>query len=118
MLPECRALSVLYYGEYSGMDEAWLTLGREVKARGLKPIGPPRVLGIVKGRVGEVHILLVHFLSSKAESFSESLEVDNLPGSQELNNIVHIRVIGKPQDIVVGYPSFLFCCNLIRTTFH
>lgn len=30
MLPECRALSVLYYGEYGGMDEAWLTLGREV----------------------------------------------------------------------------------------
>ena len=52
VLPECRALSVLYYGEYSGMDEAWLTLGREVKARGLKPIGPPRVLGIVAPYTG------------------------------------------------------------------
>lgn len=52
VLPECRTLSVLYYGEYSGMDEAWLTLGREVKARGLKPIGPPRVLGIVAPYTG------------------------------------------------------------------
>ena len=46
-LPECRALSVLYYGGYDGVDEAFLTLGREVKARGLKPAGFVRVLGIV-----------------------------------------------------------------------
>ena len=32
VLPACRVLSVLYYGEYDeGVDEAWLTLGREVK---------------------------------------------------------------------------------------
>lgn len=52
VLPECRALSVLYYGEYGGIDEAWLTLGREVKARGLKPNAPPRVLGIVAPYTG------------------------------------------------------------------
>ena len=46
-MPECRALSVLYYGGYDGVDEAFLTLGREVKARGLKPAGFVRVLGIV-----------------------------------------------------------------------
>ena len=47
VLPECRVLSVLYCGDYSGVDEAWLTLGREVKARGLTLAGNPRVLGIV-----------------------------------------------------------------------
>ena len=46
-LPECRALSVLYYGDYSGADEAFLALGREVRERGLKPAGFVRVLGIV-----------------------------------------------------------------------
>lgn len=51
-LPECRVLSVLYYGDYGGVDEAWLTLGREVKARGLKPAGFPRVLGIVAPYTG------------------------------------------------------------------
>lgn len=34
------------------MGEAWLTLGREVKARGLKPAGAPRVLGIVAPYTG------------------------------------------------------------------
>lgn len=51
-LPECRALSVLYYGGYDGVDEAFLTLGREVKARGLKPTGFVRVLGIVAPSTG------------------------------------------------------------------
>ena len=51
-LPECRALSVLYYGDYDEMDEAWLTLGREAKARGLEPAGFPRVLGIVAPYTG------------------------------------------------------------------
>lgn len=51
-LPECRALSVLYYGDYSGVDEAWLALGREAKARGLKPTASPRVLGIVAPYTG------------------------------------------------------------------
>ena len=51
-LPECRVLSVLYCGPYDGIDEAWLTLGREAKARGLKPVAPPRVLGIVAPYTG------------------------------------------------------------------
>ena len=51
-LPECRALSVLYCGDYSGVDEMWLTLGREVRARGLTPTEPPRVLGIVAPYTG------------------------------------------------------------------
>ena len=42
VLPECRVLSVLYCGAYSGVDEAWLTLGREVKARGLTLAGNPQ----------------------------------------------------------------------------
>ena len=46
-LPECWVLSVLYCGDYSGIDKAWLTLGREVKAQNLTSAAPPRVLCIV-----------------------------------------------------------------------
>lgn len=52
VLPECHALSVLYYGDYDHVDDAWLTLGREAKNRGLNPIGFPRVLGIVAPSTG------------------------------------------------------------------
>ncbi len=47
VLPACKALSVLYYGDYGNVNAAWLRLGEEVKKRGLKPVGSPRVLGIV-----------------------------------------------------------------------
>ena len=52
VLPECRVLSVLYCGDYSGVDDMWLTLGREVKARGLTPTQAPRILGIVAPYTG------------------------------------------------------------------
>ena len=52
VLPECRVLSVLYCGDYSGLNEAWLTLGHEVKARSLTPAGYPRGLGIVAPYTG------------------------------------------------------------------
>lgn len=51
-LPECCVLSVLYYGDYDRVDEAWLTLGKEVRSRGLKLTGYPRVLGIVAPYTG------------------------------------------------------------------
>ncbi len=51
-LPPCRALSVLCCGGYGEINEAWLTLGREVKSRALTPIAPPRVLGIVAPYTG------------------------------------------------------------------
>lgn len=70
-LPECRALSVLYHGDYDGADEAWLTLGREVRARGLRPAGNPRVLGIVApytGREIEAHRYCSRFVLPVEES--------------------------------------------------
>lgn len=51
-LPSCMALSVLYYGDYSNVEEAWLTLGREAKKRGLTPAAFPRTLGIVAPYTG------------------------------------------------------------------
>ena len=50
--PSCRALSVLFYGDYSRMDEAWLRLGREARERGLVPAAFPRVIGIVAPYTG------------------------------------------------------------------
>ena len=43
---------MLYCGDYSNVDEAWLRLGCEANARGLTPAAPPRVLGIVAPYTG------------------------------------------------------------------
>ena len=52
-LAACRVLSVLYYGDYGHSDENWLKLGKELKARNLKPAGFPRALGIVAPYTGK-----------------------------------------------------------------
>ena len=46
-LLEYWVLSVLYCGDYSGIDEAWLTPGMDVKTQNLTPAAPTRVPGIV-----------------------------------------------------------------------
>ncbi len=50
--PSCKALSVLVYGDYNRIDEAWLRLGREARERGLVPAALPRTLGIVAPYTG------------------------------------------------------------------
>lgn len=49
--------------------------------------------------------------------FAETLEVDDFPLSQETDDIVDVRVVGKAEDIVVGEAGFLLWCDLVRTTY-
>lgn len=53
VLPRCKVFSFLYYGSYDDIDEAWLTFGREINKRNLKPTGLPRVLGLVAPYTGK-----------------------------------------------------------------
>ena len=58
VFPACRAFSVLHYGGYEdphAFDESRKRLWEEMEARGLKPIGPMRNIGVVAPYVG-MHI--------------------------------------------------------------
>ena len=61
----------------------------------------------VDGRIHGIHILLVQLLPQELNRFPEPLEMNDLPFPQELDHIVHIRIVGKPQDVVVGNPGLL-----------
>ncbi len=50
------------------------------------------------------------------ERFPKPLEMHDFPLPQIFNNLIDIRVIGNPENIVVRCPCFLFCCNHVRTT--
>lgn len=39
--------------------------------------------------------------------FAEPLEVDHLPLAQELDDVVHVRVVAEAEDVVVGHPGLL-----------
>ena len=66
---------------------------------------------MVKGWVQRVDILLVHLLPGQLQSLAEALEMHHFPGPQEFDDIVDIRVIAQPQDVVVGGAGLLLCCD-------
>ena len=58
-----------------------------------------------------------HSVSSCTLCFTEALEVYDLARTQEFDDITHVRIVGKAQDIVVRHARFLLCCDFVRTTF-
>ena len=37
----------------------------------------------------------------------------DFPGAQELDDIVDIRIVAEPQDVVVGDAGLLLCCQVL-----
>ena len=61
----------------------------------------------IKSGVHIVYVLLVQLFPEQLHCLAEPLEVNNFPFPEELDHIVHIRIVGQPQNIVIGNPSLL-----------
>ena len=72
---------------------------------------------LVKRRVHEIQVLLIHLLLSQPQPFAKALEMHDFPRPQELDDVVDVRIVGQTQDVVIGDPGLLLCGNHIRTTF-
>ena len=64
-----------------------------------------------------VDVFLVKTLAQQFNCFSKTLEMDDLAFPQEADGVVHIRVVGNAEDIVIRHARLLLCCNCINTTF-
>ena len=62
---------------------------------------------LVKSRIEIVDILFVQFVFGQAQSLAEALEVDDLPGSEELDGVVDVGIVTHTQDVVIRNPGFL-----------
>ena len=71
----------------------------------------------VEAGIEIVDILFVQFVFGQAQSLAEALEVNDLPLTQEADDVVDIRIVGHAQDVVVGDTGLLLCCDGVRTTF-
>ena len=45
--------------------------------------------------------------------FTEALEVDDFPLTQETDHIVDIRIVGKTKNIIIGKAGLLFCRQVL-----
>ena len=55
-------------------------------------------------RVHIVHIFLIQLIPQKLDRLSKTLEMDDLPLTQELDDIIHIRVIADAHSRVFPPP--------------
>ena len=72
---------------------------------------------LVKAGVDIVNVLLIHALLCQPQALTEALKMNDLAGTQELNDVVHVRVVAEPQNVVVGNTRFLFWHDLVSTTY-
>lgn len=70
----------------------------------------------VEGRIERIVVFGIKSVRSDSESFAEALKMDNFSCSEEFYHITHIRVVGKPKNIVIGSSCLLLCCIRVRTT--
>ena len=61
----------------------------------------------IDGGIHTVDVALVQLPAQQLDGLTETLEVDDLPLSEELDDIVDIRIIAQPQDVVIGDPGLL-----------
>ena len=70
--------------------------------------------GAVKCRVIKIDIFLIHLFFAAAKALTESLKMHDFTLSQESDDIVDVRVIGKTKDVVIGFACFLLGSQVLR----
>ena len=62
----------------------------------------------VERRIKGIKVLRLHLIRRDPERFAEPLIMNDFTRTQEFDSVADIRVINKPQDIVVGFACLLF----------
>lgn len=47
------------------------------------------------------------------DRIAEPLKVNYLPRPEETDDVVHVRIVRQPEDIVVGGARLLLCCHIL-----
>lgn len=70
----------------------------------------------IDGRIHKIYVFLVQLFPQQLNRFAKPLEMDDLALPQEFDDVIYIRIIRQPQNVVIGHSGFLLCCNLTKTT--
>lgn len=85
-------------------------------AASILPVFVPALRISVERGIPAVEILCVHIVLRHPKRIAEALVMDDLAFSEEFEYIAHVPIVDEPEQIVVGYARFLFCCRPVNTT--
>lgn len=72
----------------------------------------------IQSRVHVIYVFLIQPFPKKLAGLTETLEMNDLPLPQELDHVVHIRVVGQPENVVVGDPGLLLGGQVLHQIRH
>ena len=72
---------------------------------------------LIESRVTCIEVLGVKVFLYHPECFAKTLEVYDLPGTQETNRIYNVRVFYDTKNVIVSGAGFLLWGDLISTTY-
>ena len=72
---------------------------------------------LIKGGIEGVEVLFVELILGNAQAFAETLIVDDLAFTQELDGLTDIGIVDQTQDVVISSARLLFCCTSVCANF-
>ena len=72
---------------------------------------------LVKSGIEGVEVSGIQVILGNPQSFTETLEMNDLPLSQVPDGIAHIRILHHPEYVVIGGAGFLLWGDLVKTTY-
>ena len=73
---------------------------------------------LIKRGVEGVEVLFVELILCDTQAFAETLVVDDLALTQELDGLADIGIIDQTQDVVISSARLLFCCTFVSANFY
>ena len=73
---------------------------------------------LIESRVTCIEVLGVKVFLYHPECFAKTLEVYDLPGTQETNRIYNVRVFYDTKNVIVSGAGFLLWGDFVKTTLH
>ena len=70
----------------------------------------------IKRRIDRVEILGIKIILHNAESIAKSLIVHDLPLAKEFYGVSDVRIVNKPQQVIIGGASLLLCYYHVLAT--
>ena len=72
---------------------------------------------LIKRGVEGVEVLFVELILCDTQAFTETLVVDDLTLTQELDRFTDVGIVDQTQDVIVSSARLLFCCTLVCANF-
>ena len=87
------------------------------KRKGRRSCAQPELCLKIERGIHIIDVFLVQPPAQQLDGLAEALEMHDLTLPQESDGVVHIRIVGNAENVVICHTCLLLCCNCENATF-